>query len=60
MEDREFIIHFLITLITLVCFLLSTVFMTSLYNIRSQAKLIGIISTADDLIDYISNSFKFY
>ena len=56
MEDREFIIHFLITLITLVCFLLSSVFMTSLYNIRSQAKLIGIISTGDDLIDY-SNSY---
>ena len=57
MEDREFIIHFLITLITLVCFLLSTVFMTSLYNIRSQAKLIGIISTGDDLIDYLYDNY---
>ena len=60
MEDREFIIHFLITLITLVCFLLSTVFMTSLYNIRSQAKLIGIISTGDDLIDYIVDKYDSY
>ena len=60
MEDREFIIHFLITLITLVCFLLSTVFMTSLYNIRSQAKLIGIISTGDDLIDYIGDKYDSY
>ena len=60
MEDREFIIHFLITLITLVCFLLSTVFMTSSYNIRSQAKLIGIISTGDDLIDYIVDKYDSY
>jgi hypothetical protein len=56
MEDREFIIHFLITFITLICFLLSTAFMTSLYNIRSQAKLIGIISTGDDLIDYYNDN----
>ena len=61
MEDREFIIHFLITLITLICFLLSTVFMTSLYNIRSQAKLIGIISTGDDLYDnYIVDKYDSY
>ena len=61
MEDREFIIHFLITLITLVCFLLSTVFMTSLYNIRSQAKLIGIISTGDYLYDnYIVDKYDSY
>ena len=60
MEDREFIIHFLITFITLICFLLSTAFMTSLYNIRSQAKLIGIISTGDDLIDYIVDKYDSY
>ena len=60
MEDREFIIHFLITFITLICFLLSTAFMTSLYNIRSQAKLIGIISTGDDLIDYIGDKYDSY
>ena len=51
MEDREFVIQFLNTLITLICFLLSTIFMTSLYNIRSQGQLIGIIKQDRDNYD---------
>ena len=47
MKDNDFCIMFLYSLINLVCFLLNVVYLTSLYNVRSQTKLLGI----DRLID---------
>ena len=47
MEDSQFILQFLNSIITLICFLLNVIFMTSLYNIRSQAKIYGLIIEND-------------
>ena len=43
MEDSQFILQFLNSIITLICFLLNVIFMTALYNVRSQAKIFGLI-----------------
>ena len=42
MEEKKFFQLFLYSLVNLVSFLLSVIFLTSLYNVRSQTKLIGI------------------
>jgi len=47
MEEKKFFQLFLYSLVNLVSFLLSVIFLTSLYNVRSQTKLIGI----DDLLE---------
>lgn len=42
MKDDDFCKLFLYTIISVICFFLNIVFMASLYNIRSQAKLLNI------------------
>ena len=42
MQDDEFCQFFLYTLVNLICFLLSTIFLTSLRNVKSQLKLLKI------------------
>lgn len=42
MEDDEFCQMFLYTLINLICFLLSTICLTCLYNVNSQIKILDI------------------
>ena len=48
MEDSQFILQFLNSIITLICFLLNVIFMTALYNVRSQAKMFGLIVDEDE------------
>ena len=55
MRDDEFCQFFLYTLINLICFLLSTVFLTSLKNIKSQLKLLLI--NENEIFDSFSNSY---
>ena len=46
MEDDEFCQMFLYTLINLICFLLSTINLTCLYNVNSQIKILRIESAS--------------
>ena len=59
-KDNKIVEIFLYTLITLLCFLLSTIFLTSLTNVRSQSKLlkefINIIKL--EKFDSYENSYK--
>ena len=48
MKDKDFCLMFLYSLINLVCFLLNVIYLTSLFNVRSQTKLLGI----DNIKDY--------
>ena len=57
MEDSQFILQFLNSIITLICFLLNVIFMTALYNVRSQAKMFGLIVDEDEKK---SNSYSRY
>ena len=52
MEDSKFILQFLNSIITLICFLLNVIFMTALYNVRSQAKMFGLIVDKSNDDDY--------
>ena len=47
MEGRKYFQLFLYSLVNLISFLLTVIFLTSLYNVRSQTKLIGI----DELLE---------
>ena len=42
MKDDDFCQMFLYSLINLICFLLKVIFLTAMYNVRSQVKLLGI------------------
>ena len=48
MKDKDFCLMFLYSLINLVCFLLNVIYLTSLFNVRSQTKLLEI----DNIKDY--------
>ena len=52
MRDDDFCQMFLYSLINLVCFLLNVIYLASLFNIRSQTKLLGI----DKIVDYLEYS----
>ena len=59
MKDDDFCQMFLYSLINLICFLLKVIFLTAMYNVRSQVKLLGI----DKKIEYkdlemYDNSYK--
>ena len=57
MEDSKFILQFLNSIITLICFLLNVIFMTALYNVRSQAKMFGLIVDKSNDDDYDGNFY---
>ena len=57
MEDSQFILQFLNSIITLICFLLNVIFMTALYNVRSQAKMFGLIVDKSNDDDYDGNYY---
>ena len=57
MEDSKFILQFLNSIITLICFLLNVIFMTALYNVRSQAKMFGLIVDKSNDDDYDGNYY---
>lgn len=54
MKDDDFCQMFLYSLINLICFLLKVIFLTAMYNVRSQVKLLGI----DQKIEYGSDVYK--
>ena len=60
MEDSQFILQFLNSIITLICFLLNVIFMTALYNVRSQAKMFGLIVDEDEKKVDSYNSYSRY
>ena len=49
MRDDDFCQMFLYSLINLVCILLNVIYLASLFNVRSQTKLLGI----DKIVDYL-------
>ena len=57
MEDSKFILQFLNSIITLICFLLNVIFMTALYNVRSQAKIYRLIVDKSNDDDYDGNYY---
>ena len=59
-KDNKIIEIFLYTLITLLCFLLSTIFLTSLTNVRSQSELLKKFINRKKLekFDSYDNSYK--
>ena len=57
MKDNDFCLMFLYSLINLVCFLLNVVYLTSLYNVRSQTKLLGIEDVNNEDLDIYKNSY---
>ena len=59
MKDDDFCQMFLYSLINLICFLLNIVYLTSLYNVNSQTKLLGIEKDEnnDSELDIYQNSF---
>ena len=56
MKDKDFCLMFLYSLINLVCFLLNVIYLTSLFNVRSQTKLLGIDNIKD--YDYDDDDFR--
>ena len=58
MEEKKFFQLFLYSLVNLVSFLLSVIFLTSLYNVRSQTKLIGIDLLLDEESYFYSKDFE--
>lgn len=48
MNDKDFCQMFLYSFINLICFLLNVIYLTSLFNVRSQTKLLGIENDEDD------------
>ena len=52
MRDDDFCQMFLYSLINLVCILLNVIYLASLFNVRSQTKLLGI----DKIVDYLEYS----
>ena len=48
MNDNDFCQMLLYSLINLICFLLNVIYLTALFNVRSQYKLLGIEKVIDD------------
>ena len=58
MKDDDFCQMFLYSLINLICFLLKVIFLTAMYNVRSQVKLLGIDSELYKDLEMYDNSYK--
>lgn len=52
MNDNDFCQMFFYSLINLICFLLNVIYLTTLFNVRSQYKLLGIEKIIDDDYSY--------